>query len=98
LRIRSNLLAPWAKLAIDGSVHVYEVAPRKNKRGIDLISETLPFARFWYGEPNVSRAVTRRAVTAPSQAKPMSDLVRWTLGLAMPQPTHYQYGNGAFPV
>jgi hypothetical protein len=32
--------------------HVYEVRPRKDKRGVDLISDMLPFGRLWYGEPN----------------------------------------------
>jgi hypothetical protein len=32
--------------------HVYEVRPRKDKRGVDLISDALPFRRLWYGEPN----------------------------------------------
>ncbi len=32
--------------------HVYEVRPRKDKRGIELISDVLPFGRLWYGEPN----------------------------------------------
>jgi len=32
-------------------VHVYEVRPRKDHRGVDLISHTLPFGRLWYGEP-----------------------------------------------
>ena len=32
--------------------------PRKDKRGVDLISDALPFGRLWYGEPNaVSNAV-----------------------------------------
>ena len=26
--------------------------PRSDKRGVDLISDTLPFGRLWYGEPN----------------------------------------------
>jgi hypothetical protein len=26
--------------------------PRKNRRGLDLISDVLPFGRLWYGEPN----------------------------------------------
>ena len=26
--------------------HVYEIRPRKDKRGFDLISDTLPFGRF----------------------------------------------------
>ena len=33
-------------------MHVYEVRPRKDKRGVDLISDVLPFGRLWYGEPN----------------------------------------------
>ena len=38
--------------------HVYEVRPRKDKRGFDLIFDALPFRRLWYGEPNaVSNAV-----------------------------------------
>ena len=34
------------------SMHVYEVRPRKDKRGVDLISDAMPFGRLWYGEPN----------------------------------------------
>ena len=33
-------------------MHTYEVHPRKDKRGVDLISDALPFGRLWYGEPN----------------------------------------------
>ena len=28
------------------SMHVYEVRPRKDKRGVDLISDALPFGRL----------------------------------------------------
>jgi hypothetical protein len=28
--------------------HVYEVRPRKGKRGVDLISDALPFGSLWY--------------------------------------------------
>ena len=34
------------------AMHVYEVRPRKDKRGVDLVSDVLPFGRLWYGEPN----------------------------------------------
>jgi hypothetical protein len=38
--------------------HIYEVRPRKDHRGIDLISDVLPFGRLWYGEPNaISNAI-----------------------------------------
>jgi hypothetical protein len=33
-------------------MHLYEVRPRQDKRGVDLISDVLPFGRVWYGEPN----------------------------------------------
>jgi hypothetical protein len=33
-------------------MHVYEVRPRKDHSGVDLVSEALPFGRLWYGEPN----------------------------------------------
>ena len=40
------------------SQHVYEIRPRKDERGIDLISNALPFGRLWYSEPNaISNAI-----------------------------------------
>ena len=30
-------------------MHTYEVRPRRDKRGFDLISDALPFGRLWYG-------------------------------------------------
>jgi len=33
-------------------MHSYEVRPRKDKRGFDLISDALPFGRLWYTKPN----------------------------------------------
>lgn len=33
-------------------MHVYEVRPRKDKRGVDLLSDALAFGRLWYGESN----------------------------------------------
>ena len=34
------------------SQHVYEVRPRDDHRGFDLISEVLPFGRLWYTKPD----------------------------------------------
>ena len=34
------------------SIHEYGVRPRKDKRGVDLISDALAFGRLWYGEPS----------------------------------------------
>ena len=42
---------------IDQSLHLAapctltKFAPRKDHRGVDLISDALPFGRLWYGEP-----------------------------------------------
>jgi hypothetical protein len=34
------------------------VNPRSDKRGVDLISNALPFGRLWYGEPGaISKAI-----------------------------------------
>jgi len=35
-----------------GSAHFYEVRSRKDKRGVDLISDALPFGRLWYDTPD----------------------------------------------
>jgi hypothetical protein len=41
------------------STHLYEVRPRKDHRGFDLISGALPFGRLWYAEPDaVSNAIS----------------------------------------
>jgi hypothetical protein len=40
------------------SMHAYEIRPRKDKRGVDLISDLLPFGRLWYDDTNaVANAV-----------------------------------------
>ncbi len=33
-------------------MHVYKIRPRKDHRGVDLISDVLPFGRLWYAEPD----------------------------------------------
>jgi hypothetical protein len=33
-------------------MHIYEIRPRRDKRGVDLISDALPFGGLWYAEPN----------------------------------------------
>jgi hypothetical protein len=33
-------------------LRVYEVQPRKDRRGVDLISHELPFGRLWYDTPD----------------------------------------------
>jgi hypothetical protein len=53
MRLRSKTQLPTVQV-----MHTYEVRPRKDKRGVDLISNVLPFRRLWYGEPDaISNAV-----------------------------------------
>src|SRR6476620_1228491 len=35
-------------LQLSTAMHVYEVRSRKDRRGVDLISDALPFGRLWY--------------------------------------------------
>jgi hypothetical protein len=36
-------------------MHVYAIRPRRDDRGVDLISDALPFSRLWYAEPDAVR-------------------------------------------
>jgi hypothetical protein len=36
------------------SVEAYEVGQRSDKRGVDLISEALPFGRLWYEDASAA--------------------------------------------
>ena len=33
-------------------MHLYEVRPRRDHRGVALISDALPFGRLWYDTPD----------------------------------------------
>jgi hypothetical protein len=35
-------------------MHVYEIRPRADPRGFDLISDALPFGRLWYAGQNAA--------------------------------------------
>ncbi len=49
------------------STHIYEVRPRSDKCGVDLISDALPFGRQWYGEPDaISNAIGYAKFFSPS--------------------------------
>jgi hypothetical protein len=55
------------------SVEAYEVRPRKNHYGIDVISDVLQFGRLWYGEPNaISNAVDYAKHRSRSHDAPVS--------------------------
>src|SRR5215475_1922375 len=63
-----------------GIKHGYEISPRKDKRGIDLISDVLPFCLLSYGEPD-----------AVSDAIGYAQLRRW-FGIRVCSP--YRHGRG----
>jgi len=52
--ISRNFIAsfPSAYKIYHPQMHTYDVWPRQDGRGVDLISDALPFGRLWYGEPN----------------------------------------------
>ena len=40
-------------------IHAYRVTPCKDDRGIDLISDVLPYSPLWYAGPNaISNAIS----------------------------------------
>jgi hypothetical protein len=45
----------WAKPNSTSCVHVYELRPRADKSGFDLMSDALPYSPLWYRGPNVIR-------------------------------------------
>jgi hypothetical protein len=53
----------------------YEIRPRKDRRGVNLISEKLPYGVVWYGEPNaVEHAASYAQFNAGSEAAIISIL------------------------
>jgi len=49
-------------------MHIYEVRPRKDHRGVDLISDVLPFGRLWY-----HRVAAENRTTGLMQPRMQSD-------------------------
>jgi hypothetical protein len=61
--LESLLKAKWQRIRPPAppriSTHVYEIRPRDDKHGIDLISDVLPYSPLWYAGPNaISNAVS----------------------------------------
>ena len=66
-------------------MRVYEVRPRRDRRGFDLISDVLPFGRLWYGDP-MRKGQPPQRVTAPSVAQARGlDLCQTARGLVLTQ-------------
>ena len=61
--LESLLKAKWQRIRPPAppriSTHVYEIRPRGDKHGIDLISDVLPYSPLWYAGPNaISNAIS----------------------------------------
>jgi hypothetical protein len=58
--LHREILAFTTEMTADKETsHVYEVRPRKDRRGVDLISDALPFGRLWYeGADAIGNAVS----------------------------------------
>src|SRR5215471_10833352 len=54
-------------------MHLYQVRPRKDHRGVDLISDVLPFGRLWYAGPN---AVTNAIGYAKHRSRSHDAVIR----------------------
>src|SRR5262249_22572839 len=51
-------------------VHVHEVRPRKDRRGVDLISDALPFGGLCHGGPEASRTQSATRCTTADHTLP----------------------------
>ena len=51
-RWRAAILALIGRMTSKRLTDVYEIRPRPDKQGVDLISDALPFGRLWYNEPD----------------------------------------------
>jgi len=54
-RWRAAILPLIRRMTSKPPMDVYEIRPRRDKQGVDLISDALPFGRLWYGEPDAIR-------------------------------------------
>lgn len=55
--------------AVTSSQHVHEVRQRKDKRGVDLISDALPFGRLWYYDASAIPDMDEMKETIGSKAR-----------------------------
>ena len=45
-------MLPVNKTLQQTAMHAYDIRPCKDNRGVDLISDVLPFGRLWYDTPD----------------------------------------------
>jgi hypothetical protein len=66
-------------------MHVYEIRPRDDKRGVDLISDALPFGRLWYG--TTTNPTTQRNINTIRMSAPRTNTVPSIWNGSPPRPT-----------
>src|SRR5215471_8850497 len=77
-----------------GKLHVYEVRPRRDHRGVDLISNALPFGRLWYDTPDhaIGYAIPQsRSADAVIRARARHPLERERLEVSSDEVTTTRY-------
>lgn len=72
------------------STHVYEVRPRTDHSGVDLISDALPFGPLWYAGPN---AISNAIKYAKSSSRSRDAVIRVFDGAGNVIETHEQTGD-----
>ena len=71
LKAKWRMIRPPAPPTI--STHVYKIRPRADKRGVDLISDTLRYSPLWYAGPN---AVSNAISFAKFNSRPHNAVIR----------------------
>jgi hypothetical protein len=62
-------------------MHVYELRPRKDHGGVDLIFDALPFGRLWYAGPE---AVANAKIPNSGDSATQLATLSFTAGHTMP--------------
>ena len=96
--LESFLKAKWQMMrppmTSKTSTHVYEVRPRADHSGVDLISDVLPFSPLWYAGPN---AIGNAIKYAKSSSRSHDAVIRVFDGAGNVIETHEQAGDSFKP-
>jgi hypothetical protein len=92
--LESFLKAKWQMMrppiTSKTSTHVYEVRPRADHSGVDLISDALPFGPLWYAGPN---AISNSIKYAKFSSRSHDAVIRVFDGAGNVIETHEQTGD-----
>jgi len=92
--LESFLKAKWQMMRPPATskapTHVYEVRPRADHAGVDLISDVLPYSPLWYAGPN---AISNAISYAKSSSRSHDAVIRVFDGAGNVIETHEQAGD-----